>query len=43
MNYCTICKVKKWFADMFDIHLCKEDCPYYGKDKCEEVNNNQKD
>ena len=32
MNYCKICKVKKWFADMFGINLCKHDCPYYGKD-----------
>lgn len=28
MKDCKNCKVKKWFADMFGVCICKTDCPY---------------
>jgi hypothetical protein len=39
MNYCVICKIKKWFEDMFGVNICNKDCPY----KAEKSNNNGKD
>lgn len=47
MKECENCKVRKWFKDMFDMHICGDDCPYKGKAKeCatdEKSNNNGKD